>query len=459
MHARQRYAAAVNRFVLAAILLAAAGLAVATVLVTYGRRPGPGPVSPARSFGLSEQPVASPGRPARDPAGSGTIALRCGRLLDVESGKVLRDVVVLVQGNRIAAVGPDVRIPPGAAVVDLSGSTVLPGLIDAHTHLLSRYDPARPDLADDLAFAALPPARRALLGAAMAREMLAAGFTTVRDLGNSGRGGDAALRDAIAAGWVPGPRMLVSTRALAPPGGQFRDPADPALRELVEREYAQISGPDDARRAVRQAIAEGADLVKVIVDARGVTLSAAEVEAIVDEAHRGRRKVAAHATSLGAAVVAVRAGVDSIEHGKVLSDDLLRAMAKKRIFLVPTDLPSLLGAGTAGRVARALALGVPVALGSDVYFAVPGKSRGEAAAAMFRVYAEEGVRPLEILRAATIGGAELLGLAGRAGSIAPGEEADLIAVPGDPLADITALERVRFVMKGGVIVRPLDPAP
>jgi imidazolonepropionase-like amidohydrolase len=444
-----------KRSALAAILLAAAALAVAAVLIPCGRRRSPGWVCPARSFGLCEQPVASPGKPTRDPAGSGIAALRCGWLLDVESGKLVRDAVVLVERGRIAAVGADVRIPAGAAVIDLSGSTVLPGLIDAHTHLLSDYDRTRPDLADDLAFAALPPARRALLGAAMAREMLAAGFTTVRDLGNSGHDGDVALRDAIAAGWVPGPRMLVSTRALAPPGGQFRDPVDSSVRELVEREYAQISGPDDARRAVRQAVAEGADLVKVIVDARGVTLSAAEMEAIVDEAHRAGRKVAAHATSLGAAVVAVRAGADSIEHGKVLSDDVLRAMAARRIFLVATDLPSLLGAGTADRVPRALALGVPVALGSDLYFAVPGKSRGEAAAAMFRVYAGEGVRPLDVLRAATTGGAELLGLAGRVGSLAPGKQADLIAVPGDPLADLTVLEHVRFVMKGGVVALDL----
>lgn len=412
-------------------------------------------------------------RPASAPPPLRRIAVRCGRLIDVETGRVVKNAVILIAGDRVAAVGADLPVPAGESVIDLGAATVLPGLIDAHTHLLSNYDPGKDDAGNDLVFTAMSTATRALLGTQMAREELAAGFTTVRDLGNSGHGGDVALRDAIKAGWVQGPRMVVSTRALAPPGGQFDDPASLGPMRIA-REYAEVRGPDDARRAVRQAVADGADLIKVIVDAK-TTLSLPEVSAIVAEAHRARRKVAAHATTYEATRIAATAGVDSIEHANEVTDDVLRQMAAKKIFLVPTDrplehyleLPLHLGEieavrkasalslvnGNAERLARAVRLGVRIAAGSDNYYAVPGKTRGQAAIAIFRAYAEAGLSPLAILQTGTIRAAELLGLRDRLGSLAPGQYADLIAVPRDPLADIGALADVCFVMQGGVVMR------
>jgi imidazolonepropionase-like amidohydrolase len=355
-------------------------------------------------------------------------------------------------------------------VVDLGDATVLPGLIDAHTHLLLRFVGALGDENTNLVvtFNTVEPAGRALVGAAMAREMLEAGFTTVRDLGNSGHNGDVALRDAIRAGWVPGPRMIVSTRAIAPPGGQFGKLA--ALgRALVAEEYAEVTGADAARRAVREAVFDGASVIKVIVDASAVSLSAAELDAIVDEAHRARVKVAAHAVGDDAVRAAVRAGVDSIEHAYSAPDDALRTMAEKKIFLVPTDHPPDANeseefvAAERKRLARAVALGVPIAAGSDIYWAQTGRTRGESAKQVLRAYAATGMTAAQILRAATIDAARLLGVDREVGSLEAGKYADLLVVAGDPLADIGALYQVRMVMKGGIAVArgasPTSPIP
>jgi imidazolonepropionase-like amidohydrolase len=374
-------------------------------------------------------------------------AVRCGRLIDVETGRVLTGAVVLIQGDRITAVGTGLSIPKGAKVIDLRRETVLPGLIDAHTHLLSNYDPGHDDHENDRVFIAMTPSQRQAVGAAMAREELLAGFTTVRDLGNSGGTNDVALRNAIRAGKVTGPRMIVSTRALAPPGGQV-DPPDDRNRAWVEREYAEVSGVDEARQAVRRAIVDGADVIKIIVDGN-TNLSPDEVKAIVAEAHKHHRKVAAHATTADAVRTAVEAGADSIEHAYTATDDMLKRMAQQKIFLVPTDHSP----DHRERLARAAKLGVPIAAGSDNYHAVPGKTRGQAAADIFSAYAGAGLTPLAILRAATIRAADLLGWADRVGSISRGKYADLIAVAGDPLRDVKALENVGFVMQGGVVVK------
>lgn len=310
-----------------------------------------------------------------------------------------------------------------------------------------------------------------------ARETLEAGITTVRDVGNSGVNGDVALRDAINAGWVVGPRMVVSTRALSPTGGQF-GPLSPAAQPLIAEEYVAVAGVDDARRAVRQAFYDGADVIKVITDTDFAILSLEEMAAIVEEAHRIGRKVAAHAIALEGMRIAVEAGVDSLDHGYGAPDDLLREMARKQIYLVPTDYLTdvrrtlieahsrppveqarLLAEATAAgdmrrdRLRRARQLGVRIAAGSDAYYRFPGRTRGEFAVRIFTDYAQSGMIPLEIIRAATIHAADLLGWRAQVGSIEAGKFADIIAVAGDPLQDITELERVRFVMKGGRTVR------
>lgn len=400
------------------------------------------------------------------------ILLRVGTLIDVESGKVMSKQMILVEGEKISTVGPTVSIPAGARVIDLSSATVLPGLIDAHTHLLTNNKDA---LGGDennlnLVVTQMNLANRALLGAAMARDALEAGITTVRDLGNSGWNGDVALRDAIKNGWVIGPRMVVSTRALAPVGGQFVR-VTPETRNIIEQEFAQITGVVEARRAVRQAIFDGADCIKVIADGYGGSLALDELKAIVEEAHTARRKVAVHAMDDRSARLALDAGVDSIEHGWFLSDDLLRAMAEKKVFLVPTDASWEMWVEEAGanspyaaqtkslfertqkRLRRAIELGVPVAAGSDAYYQYKWTRGVASVMRMVRSMRDAGIPPMEIIRAATIRAAELLGWQDRIGSIKEGKFADLIAVRADPLDDITVLEHVAFVLKGGAIIK------
>jgi imidazolonepropionase-like amidohydrolase len=404
-------------------------------------------------------------------------AIRCGRLIDVRAGHAVPNAVILIENGKIKAAGAGVRIPEGARVVDLGGATMLPGLIDAHTHLLTGFDPeVRDEDLNAMATVRLGTTRRVELGAVNAREMLRVGFTTVRDLGNSGLNGDVALRDAIQAGRAEGPRMVVSTRALSPVGGQF-DRLTPETRNLVAQEYVEVTDAGEARRAVRRAAADGATVIKVIVNNAVATLSLETMKAIVDEAHRAKLKVAAHAIGDQPTRTAAQAGVDSIEHAYVVPDDVLRLMGAKKIFLVPTDYPADFylrlsnprgdpereralreGLGQVvdrgrRRLARARELGVPVAAGSDEYYAVPGETRGQSARRIFRAYAASGMRPLDVLRAATLDAARLLGWDDRIGSLEPGKLADLVAVPGDPLKDVTELEKVGFVMKGGVIVK------
>jgi imidazolonepropionase-like amidohydrolase len=400
-------------------------------------------------------------------------------MLDVKSGAVVQNPVVVVDGGRITAAGVGVAVPSGARVIDLGNMILLPGLIDSHTHLLQNYEGRHggddPNMA--LTVATMSAARRALLGAAMGREDLEAGITTVRDLGNSGWNGDVALRDAINAGWVVGPRILASTRALAAAGGQFGGLA-PEAQSLIQQEYVVISGVEDARRAVRQAFYDGADLIKVIVNTGPRVVSLEEMKVIVDEAKRVGRRVAAHAIGDQATRIAAEAGVNSIEHAYTIPDDALKMMAEKNIYLVATDYPAefyvdALGPNTRSteernaalqnarrfeassreRVQRAVKMGVKVAFGSDEYYNTLGKTRGQASLLTLEAYQADGLSPLEVLRTATVNAADLLGLGNRLGTIEAGKLADIIAVDGDPLKDVRELGKVRFVMKGGRVIR------
>lgn len=408
-------------------------------------------------------------------------AVRAARMLDVKSGNIISNPVILIRGERISEVGTNLSIPKDVEIIDLGNVTLMPGLIDAHTHLLQNYDSkfGGDDPNMILTVTQLGTTRRALLGAAMGREMLEAGFTTVRDLGNSGENGDVALRDAVRSGWVTGPRIFASTRALSAKGGQFGR-MTVEVQKLVEQEYIVISNVDEARQAVRQAFYDGADCIKVIVNNGSSVLSLEEMKAIVGEAHRAGKKVAAHAIGDLATRTAVEAGVDSIEHAYTIPDDVLRMMAEKKIFLVPTDYPAefylslynfnsdtpaeqvkQITDGTnqfvkanSERLARAVKFGVRIAAGSDEYYQVKGKTRGQASLLMFRAYLASGMSPLEIIRAATVNNAELLaGERAPFGSIEKGKYADLIAVPNDPLKDVTGLEKISFVMKGGTVVK------
>lgn len=423
----------------------------------------------------------------QNPEAKNAILLRAARVLDVNKGTYISPGAIFVEAERIKAVGEAASVtaqaPKGTPVMDLGSATLLPGLIDAHTHLLQNYDLKLDDGPNMvLTVAGMSTAKRALLGAAMARQDLEAGITTVRDVGNSGVSGDVALRDAINAGWVIGPRIVASTRALAAPGGQF-DGLQAAAQNLVELEYVPVVTPEDGRRAVQQAFADGADCIKVIGNAWGDQkgnvgrlVAPDTLRAIVEEAHRVHRKVAVHALGDIGTRNAADAGVDSIEHGYFIPDDVLKEMAAKHIYLVPTDIEDSLvdpfaGSVPAGqheqeikdlrafiateraRLGKAIADGVPIAAGSDMYYELPGKSRGQASLLVLRAYVEAGMKPIDVIRAATVNAADLLGLSADVGSLAPGKYADIIAVSGDPIQDPNELQHVKFVMKGGAVIR------
>jgi imidazolonepropionase-like amidohydrolase len=407
------------------------------------------------------------------------VVLRAAKLLDVKAGSVVLNPVVVIDGERIKEVGPGIPVPTGAQVIDLGKATLMPGLVDAHTHLLTNFN-SRLDGDENnmvLTVAQMSPAERALLGAKMGREDLDAGITTVRDVGNSGINGDVALRDAINKGWVSGPHVVACTRALSAAGGQFGHLQHDA-QGLVAQEYVVIATVDDARRAVEQAFYDGADCIKVIVntDPRVVSLDA--MKAIVEEAHRVHKKVAAHAIGDEATRIAAEAGVDSIEHAYVVPDDVLHMMATKKIFLVPTDYPlefyrsifpptnltadelkqyengiNKFVEGNRDRLRRAVAAGVTIAAGSDEYYQAGSRTRGQSSTLIFEAYRDSGMTPWQIIRAATANAADLLGWQDRIGSIEVGKFADIVATVGDPTQDVTELEKVRFVMKGGEVLR------
>ena len=418
---------------------------------------------------------------AQEPANTAKIALRAARMIDGKSDTPTKNAVILIDGEKISAVGAGLAIPAGARIIDLGNVTLLPGLIDVHTHLLSEMNGENVSLQDVEMLkivATQSTAERALLGAKLGREDLEAGITTVRDVGNSGVNGDVALRDAINRGWLPGPRIVAATRALAAPGGQFGH-LTPEAQKIIEQEYVIVNGPDSARQAVRQALYDGANCIKVIVNGSPANVTLEEMKAIVDEAHTVGVKVAAHAIGDKATRIAAEAGVDSIEHAYVITDDTLKMMAQKHIFLVPTDgteqeyLNMTFGhrqptpeeraeqeqwikpyvAGNRDRLQRARKLGVPIAAGSDMYLTMPDEDRGQASLDMFDAYSSEGMTPLEIIHAATSNAAELLGWQSKIGALEAGKYADIIAVPGDPLQDATTLKHARFVMKGGVVIR------
>ncbi len=414
-----------------------------------------------------------------------TTLIKAGRLLDVKAGVYLANQGVLIEGDRIKEIGAfdtiKSRAPRDATLIDLSQATLLPGLIDCHGHLLAamegRWSPAGEAIV--IAITRVGPAKRALIGAANARDMLEAGFTAVRNVGHSGVNGDAALRDAINEGLIQGPRILASCRKLTPIGGQVVEIRSENAEAIITQEFLTIGNAEEARRAVRQALADGADVIKVVVDDNKRILNSNEMRAIVEEAHRGKVKVAAHATTQAGIQAAIDGGVDSIEHGDEATDEQFQAMRDKGIFLDPTlwtsqalrdlYLKSLYfspeGAAqfekavkayidsSKQKLQRSLKAGVKIAAGSDMWVRYPGKNRGEATMMMFEALVDAGLPPLETIRAGTINAAELLGWQDRMGSIEAGKFADLIAVSGDPLKDISELKRVKFVMKGGEVVK------
>ncbi|HEX9109974.1 MAG TPA: amidohydrolase family protein [Terriglobales bacterium] len=412
---------------------------------------------------------------AQTPRDTIATVVRAGRVFDSETGTFRSAREILVRGGAIVQVAERVDRPSSARVVDLTNYTVLPGLIDAHTHLLYLEHIGRGltmELLSALVNEGLP--LRALHGAARARTFLEAGITTVRDLGNSGRFGDVALREAIADGSLDGPRMIVAGPGLSPVGGQLPG-LKPEYEGLAADEYRIVRNAADAADAVRENVTMGAQVIKIYSNntPNPGYLSLEEMQAVVATAKMYRVRVAAHATNDAAVYRAALAGVNSIEHGYEVADSTLALMAKKGITLTATDIDSVtylkyLKAQNAGgqepppsqvavdlapgrsRLLRAIKAGVTITAGSDNYLDF-GTPQGLAAKQVLIAYREGGLTVAQALQAATINNARLLDMVGRVGVIKPGALADLVAVDGDLEHDISAINRVKFVMKEGTV--------
>ncbi|HXF94814.1 MAG TPA: amidohydrolase family protein [Gemmatimonadales bacterium] len=397
--------------------------------------------------------------------------IKAGRLIDGRADAVQQQVGILVEGDRIRAVGPLARIEAqarDARVIDLSHMTVLPGLIDTHTHLLLQGDPTAESYDEQLLKQSIP--YRAILGARNARIALEHGITTIRDVETEGAMyADVDIKRAVERGEVPGARVFAATRAMAPTGMY------PLLGYSWELELPHgvqvVDGAENARRAVREQVMHGADWIKYYSDRRyyygpdsvlrsWVNFTDEEARAIVDETTRLGRRVAAHAIGSDGIAAALRAGAHSIEHGDGLTDSLMDVMVAKGVYWVPTVTVGVYVAGPRGGIwpslvtlerrafARALRKGVKIAMGTDVG-GFPWTEIHQAKELEY--YVQYGMTPMQAIKSATSVAAELLGQERNLGTVAPGFLADIVAVRGDPLSDITELQRVRFVMKGGVV--------
>src|SRR6266704_1021657 len=415
-----------------------------------------------------------------------TIALKSARLFDGKSNALVQNGVVIVQGDKIVDAGSNLPIPSGAQVIDLGDATLSPGFMDAHTHLTLDYS-------GDYNLRRLKEvdfnvSEQAIIATAHARATVEAGFTTVRDLGSRFVGSrefvDVALRNSINKGVVVGPRMLVATKGIGATGGHF-DPTSGFRDFLFGREPDYTDGigdgPEEMRKAVRLEVKNGADVIKAAVSGGVLSLAdevdtpqltPVEMAALVDESHRLRKKVAVHCHGDQAAREAIAAGVDSIEHGSFLKPETLTLMKNKGTFLTPTLMPveyimskidsypapvqakaKAAAAARSDMFRNAVKMGVKISFGTDAAVFPHGQNAKE-----FKLMVDLGMQPIDALRAATGNAADLFGIAQKTGTLEKGKFADVIAMPGDPTADITATERVSFVMKEGKIIRNGPPS-
>jgi imidazolonepropionase-like amidohydrolase len=433
-----------KRLVMAAILMA--GMAILTGAAA------------ANSFGQSKQAPLK------------KIAIRAGRLIDGKSDTPVANALILIEGDQIVSVTAGGTPPPGVETIDLSKATVMPGLVDAHTHVLLNGDITAEDYDAQLLKESIP--YRAILAARNARIALDHGFTTVRDLETEGAMyADVDVKTAIANGEVPGPRMQVATRAMTPTGMYPLLGYSWELKVPTGVQY--VDGVEGARKAVREQVMNGADWIKYYSDrkyhfeADGVLHSMVnftdeEAKAIVDEAHRLGKKVAAHTIGSDGIAAALRAGVDTIEHGDGLTDALIDEVVRRGVYWVPTiAVGAYVAPGRGGNwvkmvdleklaFQKSLKKGVKIALGTDAG-GFDWKELNQAKE--FEYYVQYGMTPMQAIRSGTAVPAELLGWGDKMGSVEAGKWADLVAVNGDPLKDISELERVKFVMKGGMVYR------
>jgi len=397
------------------------------------------------------------------------IVLHAARMLDVESGKIIAPAEILIQNDRIAGIGPGVSRPAGAQVIDLGDVTLMPGLIDAHVHLFLHPG------AEDLQTVEESVPQRTILATLAAKADLMAGFTAERDMGTEGAGSaDTAVRNAINDGLIPGPRLRISGNAIDILGGhEDANHFNPAQHVLSNADRANNS--EEIVEVIRKQVKEGADFTKIYETGRDTLVDGTwhtpfqyteeQLAAAVTEAARTGRRVAVHATGEPGTLYAVQAGVESVDHADQLSDETMRLMREKGIPAVPTFAIVEYFANHAPNPAagererkmqeyhaqsfkKQLAAGVPMAVGSDV-----GPFPHGTQAREFELMVQYGMSPIAVLQADLLNGAKLLGWADQIGQLKPGYFADIVAVPGDPTKDISAVTRVNFVMKGGVVYR------
>jgi len=396
-----------------------------------------------------------------------TIVVKAGHLIDPAAGTVAHNQTILIQDGKIASVGANTA-PADAQVIDLSNEWVMPGLVDAHTHITLDVPPSPPgeSLMDSILLKESTGLRtaRGLYNAKMA---LDAGFTALRDVGNNGNYADIAVQQAIDKGWFPGSTVIGTGKIIGPFGGQSHGYA-PEQVHFWNFEYIDADTPDEIRKAVHQNIYYGARAIKLVADNSAFHYTEADIHAAADEAHRAGLAVAVHVYGGQAARDVINGGADSVEHGFTLDDDLLKLMKAKGTYLVGTDFPYehivALGSLMAGtprenadriidRLHRAHVIGVKMAFGSDTVSDLPGKTRIDMVFDYLDVWKQAGIQNADILRAWTTNGFDLLRLSDKRGPIVAGHAADMIALPANPLDDIQVLRKVNFVMRDGKVIK------
>ena len=399
----------------------------------------------------------------QDAAAASVTAIRAGRLLDPDGGRILANQIILVEGNRIRDVGPNVQVPAGAQVIDLSRMTVMPGLVDAHNHLALTYKPEPESNIYYYTYVADSTALRAIQAASNGIQMLASGFTIVRDMGNNGNYADTALRQAIEQGWIPGPTIVNSGIIIGGMGGQFFPTPEMARQHnIVYPEYLDADTNDEIIKAVRQNVLFGAKVIKICVDCKPYGYTADEIRLFVREAAKVGMKVEGHVQTLNGAKNAIDAGIWSIAHSTGLNEEMHAAMAQKGIWRAGTDTPDTLAGHpvspqayqrTVASLKDAYAKKVPLTFSTDADYYVAGKTRGEVCLEFLKTWKDAGIPYADILRAITINGYKVSETEKSRGPIKAGNFADLIALPGNPLDDVDALKNVQFVMKDGLVFK------
>jgi imidazolonepropionase-like amidohydrolase len=415
------------------------------------------------SVALASTIVSLAAQSAPQPQTTAKISVvRAGRLIDPEAGTVATNQVILVRDGIIADVGAAVAAPAGAEVIDLSQLTVLPGLVDAHNHLALTYKEEPESNIYYYTYVADSTPLRAIQAASNGIQMLAAGFTIVRDMGNNGNYADTALRVAIEQGWIPGPTIINSGIIIGGLGGQFFPTPEMAMgKNIVYPEYLDADTHDEIIKAVRQNILFGAKVIKICVDCKPYGYTADEIRLFISESAKAGLKVEGHCQTVDGARRAIEAGIWSIAHDSGLNDELHKRMAQKGVWRAGTETPiSLAGHTTKTRYERTVAglrnawqNKAPLTFSTDADYYVPGKTRGEVAIEFIETWKAAGIPPADILRAMTVNGYKVSETERTRGPIRAGLAADFIAVPGNPLESIDALRTVQFVMKDGLVFK------